>query len=1707
MYAPAIQKRLTNKQNDHIRSLMLKQNLSFDDFKSIAQYSSEQIELFFEGNQDLFPEKTVLYNVIHEFLATRAKNLSIDYQVFKYLSNSRYFFPTHVIRRFFELKKLHKQGDDISTILYIIKENIYDYYGILFRKNSAYYNICKIITETIISTGFSPEIIQFNLRFRPPDNGFIFWTIDKTRCSVQVGNIVHPDYKFLFKGIDFKENFELKAPLDQIVGLRYFKKDFQFHFDEYLSTKNFVFQVVDQISNAKNPEIISQIFYFLEYICDATEYHKYTNVYSALSLLFHTNNNKNVIPLLEQIDKNVYYKLLIFFDEKTNLSANITNYISFIKENRSVTVDFTYDNEADNYDYLVDIAKVSSINYLIEQYKNKEMDSVLTIFALFPELIKYGEYFIDFREEMIQALEKIRDTTNNLKIPDKSLEEISNEIKNMKFVSKQFLNCFNFLWNVLPHDYVLKLPNKDISDGLSLSTIYSRVNDINNNKIINKFFDMMKGLPEISEAARSLLFKKIALTNSYDSITFLMQNFKKLTKKAKIKKDVFEQFLIDCCDKLLQGSCNSVKLYSNYEKSFDPKKIKQAKIMEEIKKPKETIGKALLINLFDRKAAGESYQKYQLNLVITYFSKLRYWFEKIPLFFESEDEDELKYNKANKKELFEMIIDADQRGQFDESMTKEFTIFYSDSPELVVYDNKDFTKKEYRSLFHIFIFEDGGKQPRYSTAPPGNLISVKFPICYKPIKCSFSDLKSTFDKAVKVCNQDIEVFYKDMFLEVVDEKKEEIPIDKILKEIETNTNNQEKEEKPNDVYNKQKINDLVAKEEFSNQTKTEIIKKDELSNQQKPEIIKKDELSNQQKPEIIKKEELSNQTKTEIIKKDELYNQQKPEIIKKDELSKQQSLHDSTQQNIGSIQQEKAEEQKQSIPTEKKPVLIPFQPIKNQVESDKLKYKGVDYLYVKRIGDKFISNFSKIEINARDVNDIQYTPFEIYIRYFSCFNEIPYIQNSPELNNCIRYSYNNCLITFYVYFNNFIKGDFEYKGNIMINNFIFPFDFKFNVIDTICYVSIPGLQFSIDQQTQRPFTSFNSIEKPFKINSFDSKFNELKNQIEIYGNASLNENSELEIKEKSSFGVVVYLSKQNSMYTGINFYPSDSTDSLEMFYFHPGLRQFCKTDKIFAGFYATYCNFYIKGYDESKYQITFNPSNKIFFNQHSYKNNILTFSYAFKTTSRKQVFIEIVFTSEKETKTFRFEVINTQLEIIENNNEICCRFEYEELNTIPCLYYDIDDNIFKPIKPNEFIQKPKYKFIVLSCFNYNFISYDEPNCQTHVKFKYENIYPPNVTNFCFLVLENNDKIRIIKKDEFNPRTMRKICARLCDFDFDPNNDDNMKWRFTWIPISQDVTYINEILSDYKNLDDFCSIFFKFIREEKPKEDLKNTVIKYFQDRVNMIISMRGFLRFPMNGKKLKEAAFSISGVTKFSPVECMMFEKSFKENDVIMFTKNNITIVNSKNIDMKSVESFSFDFGDFATNDYLVINENRTLDIDYALYLCSFLPLLIKKQLISEDYAIKLYSELEKYHLSSNNDTNEIIKEFNKSFQMIKNMITKNNDITSINPSNVIKNSIPSFELSNQQVINQVSTNYQQNIQQFVGYNQNQQNTQQFVGYNQIQNQQNTQQFVSYIQTVNQQVNAQQFVGYNQPQSYQNNQQTENTQPFANFMNDNPYLL
>ncbi|EAY16907.1 hypothetical protein TVAG_150580 [Trichomonas vaginalis G3] len=690
-----------------------------------------------------------------------------------------------------------------------------------------------------------------------------------------------------------------------------------------------------------------------------------------------------------------------------------------------------------------------------------------------------------------------------------------------------------------------------------------------------------------------------------------------------------------------------------------------------------------------------------------------------------------------------------------------------------------------------------------------------------------------------------------------------------------------------------------------------------------------------------------------------------------------------------------------------------------------LSYRGIDYLFVKKFQNRYVANFSKIEIKVKDINDINNYPFEISIRYMSDDNSIPILNISNELMNCITISTNTSNVTIFVHFNNYMLGNYQYKGMITINNFVFPFIFDFNIIDTTCYIEIPGFDFYVDQTTNRPTTIINDISPydKFVIEAFDSNYNPIPHLIDIYGNVSIEQNDEktksiMSIPTPINFGIVIHTSKQEykEFFTGVQFFFSNAEMNVEMFYFHPGKNEFIKSDKIFSGLLDLKQHFYVPGFNLSNMKVEIAKSELIETSELEINGNIFDINVSFKRLPEGIEWIEFKFCNANQEKTIKFEVVNATI-VLETQNEFATyKWNYEELNPTPCLHYDIDENIFKPIVANQFIKKPEYKFIVVGLFNYAYVSYDEPNIETSVSYNNDIIYHPNVTNYCFLVLENNKNIKIIRKEDFNPYSMIKICSRLCDYDFNPENDNNEKWKYTWLPIHENVNYIDDILRkmDRSTITEFNDKFFKFIREYKlplyPISSYTKAIKEVFIVCVKILKKTKYQLRYPMGAQKFKAAHQTL--FRPFNPALIKINKIDRNENDVIKFSRNEISILNSNDITFNAIDQFSCEFGDFSTNDDFNYDFDQMMNIENAIRLCSVLPFMIHTHNISNEDSSKIYKRLFDYHSNLIKESNDAlnIHNFDISFEFMKLLISEDCSFISINTSKVIKNTRTIFD-------------------------------------------------------------------------------------------------
>ncbi|KAI5502929.1 hypothetical protein TVAGG3_0894080 [Trichomonas vaginalis G3] len=654
-------------------------------------------------------------------------------------------------------------------------------------------------------------------------------------------------------------------------------------------------------------------------------------------------------------------------------------------------------------------------------------------------------------------------------------------------------------------------------------------------------------------------------------------------------------------------------------------------------------------------------------------------------------------------------------------------------------------------------------------------------------------------------------------------------------------------------------------------------------------------------------------------------------------------------------------------------------------ETKKLFYNKSDHLFIEQFEGKTYSNFSKIEITNHDVNDIISYPISINIKYISDDTNNPLILVSSD-KSFITYSYENSMITLNIHHDTLQLIEKSFTAKITINKFEFSLCYKYNIVDSLCYIKIDDVDIRIDNETKRPIVSLNSQNKQLNISVFDNHFDIIPHWIDIYGidvTCSQENNflSKLSVKNNPNFGIVVHTCKEenNSMYTGIQF---EEELDVKMIYHSRGDKKFIETNKLFAGIFKNINTFNIFGYDKKTMNVEMKYSDELDCSDLTITDRKLTLKICFPTKPKKENFIDFIFSCKDKKKIIHYNVIFPDATFEMNDDQICFSWNDEDLNNYPVNYYDFEICDWNEIRPKQFVPQPYHKFIMVTIFGFYFISYDEPNINCYIDFNIKNVYPDYVTNFCFLVIENNSRVRIVQEKQFNSETMVKTCIRLCSENFDPDYDDESNlWIHSWVPMSEDISYMKPILEKLskKDLLFFFNKFYKFAREFKPKVNDQDSMIKsivdIFVDKIRIIKKIKYRLICPIKINDIFEIFDYLSEMTNFQTQDWLdslhYFDNNNSSNcqkDVIKFTRYEINTMNSNDIDMKKVDTFSFNFGDptFQIESFK-IEDAKNLNDTSAINLCLQLPYIIFKNSLSKDKIYFIYQSLIDYSKKSEN--------------------------------------------------------------------------------------------------------------------------------------------
>ncbi|EAX98351.1 hypothetical protein TVAG_158110 [Trichomonas vaginalis G3] len=520
-------------------------------------------------------------------------------------------------------------------------------------------------------------------------------------------------------------------------------------------------------------------------------------------------------------------------------------------------------------------------------------------------------------------------------------------------------------------------------------------------------------------------------------------------------------------------------------------------------------------------------------------------------------------------------------------------------------------------------------------------------------------------------------------------------------------------------------------------------------------------------------------------------------------------------------------------------------------------------LFITEIEGKLVSNFSQIMIKFPEFTSFQVSPLNIKIK-----TDLNNLNVKLETQFQISVSQQNNFIVLTILTQFLPIGTSQLNGTLIVNNNIFPFLFILTKLQDFVYIQIKGESIIPDSQHNCPKLIKKLIlsETPIKVETYNSLFQKIEHKI-ISGS---NQNS-IVYDEKSKESLVFPESKLDFMTVHLSFYQLYSNFLMEYdvfkrpiyFYYYDFLqKKFVTPDTIFVGNLGFRHYFYINTFfedDKADLQVDINIKNDkdlLFIKNFSRKDYLFYIDLLLNKYTTKTVEIEFVLSS-KLTKTvlkrYTVKAVPAIISFDIKGDQVCAKWSDERLNETTIQYFVEKTKKWYIFAANKYVRIPEYKFIVISPYCYNWISFREKNIETYIDFKFKNIFPDNVTNFCYFCITNDNKSKVVMPSNYDKNTTKILVSRLCDEPYNPNETSEL-WNNVWVPLSEDIRYVKEILNLLSFEDVFNAVkhLLNFIHHANPRLNemkTKNQIIDYvfglFKSRIEALEMTKYQLRLPM----------------------------------------------------------------------------------------------------------------------------------------------------------------------------------------------------------------------------------------------------------------------
>ncbi|KAI5506808.1 enzymatic polyprotein-related family [Trichomonas vaginalis G3] len=700
-------------------------------------------------------------------------------------------------------------------------------------------------------------------------------------------------------------------------------------------------------------------------------------------------------------------------------------------------------------------------------------------------------------------------------------------------------------------------------------------------------------------------------------------------------------------------------------------------------------------------------------------------------------------------------------------------------------------------------------------------------------------------------------------------------------------------------------------------------------------------------------------------------------------------------------------------------------------------------LFIDELEGRILSNFSKIDLTIPNIITIQEKPLEILIR--TNLNN-PKIKIKSEQDNVKGFMSEN-MIKLQIPVKEMGLGYNQVNFDLFVNDIQYPFNLNLGKIESQVYIYSKGFTFYYNKENNVMCYNpkFLAEDNPLTVRTFGTDLSPIDHKLQFFTDNK--PSTEFDNDEKVTailpdtdpdYYMNVLVSKDLSCLIFTRFEKFDRPFITK--YFNRMAGKFEEMPEyLYAGTlgfrYYFYINTPLKS-SKDKLTVQLDPNDDLQIKDMKYSDDhILLFDLSFSRHCDEESQLKIIISTDKKefVKEIPISVIPFPLNIIDEGDDVCIEAEYSELDDYPFVYYDEVSKKWLPIKTNEPVPKPTYKFVVCTLNGYYWRAFNtEYNIETNVDFSKDSCFPENVTNYCYFVVYGNS-YQIVMENEYDPSRMKRVAVRLCDEPYHPNEPDTV-WVKTWAPISDNLDYLNEIFKDMK-FKDFVRIsdeLYKFLKvnpddshfskkmntkysEIKKVGDGKG-LIKYmniiFADRLKFFRQNRYQLRLPIKLDEIFAAQKSMTTKHEFNPWEVKQWNNMIEQkqnemnkidfqeienedsNEVIQFTKESVSLLSYNDIQVKEEPEIKLDIGEvdyvFEDLESLTIPQINDLDDNFywkSIILCKKYPFVVRKHLSEYDKlpnnAFHIYSFLyELYQLSKMIKT-DIANEFIRCFEFM----------------------------------------------------------------------------------------------------------------------------